>query len=323
MRASERRVCLLRALPRAAAQAAEEYGLCQLHDDHSVSVQSRLRLRHHVDGPHTRQVPLHELPHPSPALWDDRRGPEPRRHRGDGRPPALKLARSAHPAPLPAAPPAASQRRLRRAPDGRLPLPAPPPRRADPFDRQVWAIVATLLSFSAVAMLFFEYTAQNHGDFGPEYLHWTRRLGRGFYKVMMTYTMTGTFEPMTPAGRFYSVVFSFVVLLVQSAYTANLAAFFTRVNLTTQLVGSIDTIMARSAALPHCTALECDAGTLTPVCVCGGPSPEFLDSRPASAVVQLPGVRASRHRERGLGRVALSEHEGARVEAFGISWRRL
>lgn len=94
---------------------------------------------------------------------------------------------------------------------------------ADPFDRQVWAVVAALLSFSSMAMLFFEGHAQNHGDFGPEYLHWTRRLGRGFYKCMMSYTMTGSFEPMTPAGRFYSVVFSFVVLLVQSAYTANLA----------------------------------------------------------------------------------------------------
>lgn len=147
----------------------------------------------------------------------------------------------------------------------------------------MWAVVASLLAFSAAAMLFFESHAQNHQDFGPEYLHWTRRLGRGFYKCMVSYTMTGAFEPMTPAGRFYAVVFSFVVLLVQSAYTANLAgaprrtgdgpsvfrrpllplrppapdaaarrppaaAFFTHINQTVQLIQSIDTF---AVGTPH------------------------------------------------------------------------
>ena len=46
------------------------------------------------------------------------------------------------------------------------------------------------------------------------------------------------FTPTSLAGRVYFTWFSFVVLLLQAAYTANLAAFFTRSQTPVQAITS-------------------------------------------------------------------------------------
>jgi hypothetical protein len=111
---------------------------------------------------------------------------------------------------------------------------------AQPFDKPIWALLGTLLVFSSLLMYGFERAAHSHDDFGPEYIHWTDRLGRGLYRATSNWTAVGGFTPVTPAGRVYTMTFAFVMLLMQSAYTANLAAFFTRQAVPTQRVSSID-----------------------------------------------------------------------------------
>ncbi len=98
-----------------------------------------------------------------------------------------------------------------------------------PFEASIWSMLAALLIFSGGAMYHFERHAETHDDYGPEYIHWSDRLGRGISKACSNWTAVGSFTPTTPAGRVYAICFAFVILLMQSAYTANLAAFFTYV----------------------------------------------------------------------------------------------
>ena len=98
-----------------------------------------------------------------------------------------------------------------------------------PFEKSIWALLMTIIIVSGVAIFTFEREHLNHDDLGPEYIHWSDRVGRGIYKATSNWTAVGSFMPLTPPGRFYSMVFAFVMLLMQSAYTANLAAFFTAV----------------------------------------------------------------------------------------------
>ena len=109
-----------------------------------------------------------------------------------------------------------------------------------PFDRYIWLLLGALLLLSGLLMYTFERSEHSHDDFGPEYYHWTDRLARGVYRATSNWTAVGSFTPVTPAGRLYNMTFAFVMLLMQSAYTANLAAFFTRQAVPVQLVSSID-----------------------------------------------------------------------------------
>jgi hypothetical protein len=111
---------------------------------------------------------------------------------------------------------------------------------AQPFDKPIWALLAALLLFSSLLMYAFERVAHSHDDFGPEYIHWTDRVGRGLYRATSNWAAVGGFSPVTPAGRVYTMTFAFVMLLMQSAYTANLAAFFTRQAVPAQRVASVD-----------------------------------------------------------------------------------
>lgn len=63
----------------------------------------------------------------------------------------------------------------------------------------------------------------NEEDFGPVDDLRIYRLGRGLFRSMNTFAGVGSFSPVTPAGQTFSVFFSFAMLLIQSAYTANLA----------------------------------------------------------------------------------------------------
>ena len=109
-----------------------------------------------------------------------------------------------------------------------------------PFDKPVWAMLAAIILLSGSCMYVFERKAHSYDDFGPEYQHWTDRWARGVYRATSNWTAVGSFTPVTPAGRVYSMTFAFVMLLMQSAYTANLAAFFTRQAVPSQRVSSLD-----------------------------------------------------------------------------------
>ena len=119
-----------------------------------------------------------------------------------------------------------------------------------PFDKPVWAMLAAIIILSGTCMYMFERKAHSYDDFGPEYVHWTDRWARGVYRAASNWTAVGSFTPVTPAGRVYSMTFAFVMLLMQSAYTANLAAFFTRQAVPSQRVSSLDAFATLN--LPVC-----------------------------------------------------------------------
>ena len=123
---------------------------------------------------------------------------------------------------------------------------------SQPFESSIWAILGGVLVFSGALMYGLESSAHSHEDFGPEYIHWSDRLGRGIYKATSNWTAVGSFIPNTPAGRLYSMTFAFVMLLMQSAYTANLAAFFTFTPPPTPKLSSVDKLIASGA--PACVA---------------------------------------------------------------------
>jgi len=121
-----------------------------------------------------------------------------------------------------------------------------------PFESGIWAILGGVLVFSGGLMYSYERDSHSHDDYGPEYIHWSDRFGRGVYKATSNWTAVGSFIPTTPAGRLYSMTFAFVMLLMQSAYTANLAAFFTFTPPPTAKLSSIDKLIASGA--PACVA---------------------------------------------------------------------
>jgi hypothetical protein len=123
---------------------------------------------------------------------------------------------------------------------------------SQPFDQKIWVILAALVIFSGGLMFNFERYADSTDDFGPDFIHWSDRVGRGFYKACSNWTAVGSFSPVTPAGRVYSMSFAFVMLLMQSAYTANLAAFFVHVSPPAPKVASLAGFVALRA--PACVA---------------------------------------------------------------------
>ena len=118
---------------------------------------------------------------------------------------------------------------------------------SQPFEDSIWGILGGVLVFSDSLMYTYEHSGHSHEDFGPEYIHWSDRLGRGIYKATSNWTAVGSFVPTTPAGRVYAMTFAFVMLLMQSAYTANLAAFFTFTPPPTAKLVSIDKLIASGA----------------------------------------------------------------------------
>lgn len=92
----------------------------------------------------------------------------------------------------------------------------------DPFLPSIWGVTMATLVFSTAVMYVLE-GGWNEEDFGPLNDMLLYRLGRGLFKCMSTFAGVSSFSPVTPAGQTFSVFFSFSMLLIQSAYTANLA----------------------------------------------------------------------------------------------------
>ncbi len=106
----------------------------------------------------------------------------------------------------------------------------------EPFSYQIWITVFFSLIFSAMVMFLFE--GEDTGeDYGSASLPLPLRLARGCYKAFLNFSSVGGFSPTTPAGQMFNITFSFAMLLLQAAYTANLAAYFTQ---TQQIQSAVD-----------------------------------------------------------------------------------
>ena len=152
----------------------------------------------------------------------------------------------------------------------------------DPFMKQIWLCVFGSLFASSTFMYILEGRARgpapqplqpprsvllaslcalppsspllhvsqvNEIDFGPTSHRTFVRLGQGFYRALSNLCCVGGFTPHTPAGQTFTVAFSFAMLLVQSAYTANLAAYFTRADSPAVLIDSIASFSQINAPL--------------------------------------------------------------------------
>ena len=97
-----------------------------------------------------------------------------------------------------------------------------------PFTWQVWCVVLAALIFGGIAMFFFEAGEDMSDDYGEAGVFWPLRIVRGCYRAFCNFTCVGGFSPNTAAGQAFNVTFSMSMLLLQAAYTANLAAYFTR-----------------------------------------------------------------------------------------------
>ena len=97
-----------------------------------------------------------------------------------------------------------------------------------PFTWQVWCVVLAALIFGGIAMFFFESGEDMSDDYGDSGVFWPLRIVRGCYRAFCNFTCVGGFNPNTAAGQAFNVTFSMSMLLLQAAYTANLAAYFTR-----------------------------------------------------------------------------------------------
>ena len=97
-----------------------------------------------------------------------------------------------------------------------------------PFTWQVWLTVLSALIFGGLAMFFFEAGEDMSDDYGDSGVFWPLRIVRGCYRAFCNFTCVGGFNPNTAAGQAFNVTFSMSMLLLQAAYTANLAAYFTR-----------------------------------------------------------------------------------------------
>jgi hypothetical protein len=120
---------------------------------------------------------------------------------------------------------------------------------ASPFSWQIWVTVLFSLLFGSVAMFYFEGDDKLM-DFGSPSLPLALRLCRGWYKAFLNFTSVGGFEATTPAGQVFNVAFSFSMLLLQAAYTANLAAYFTKTQPPVSAVNAMSDFSGRQ--LPAC-----------------------------------------------------------------------
>ena len=96
-----------------------------------------------------------------------------------------------------------------------------------PFMATIWVVIVVSLIATSVIMFSFEGHVDND-DFGLVEYNLFVKLARGVNRSFSNFTCIGSFSPSTPAGQTYGVAFSFAMLLIQSAYTANLAAFFSK-----------------------------------------------------------------------------------------------
>ncbi|KAG2484253.1 hypothetical protein HYH03_016898 [Edaphochlamys debaryana] len=106
-----------------------------------------------------------------------------------------------------------------------------------PFDSSVWACIVVAVAFSAVVTCLLE-ARTNSEDFPPPPAgsDWGREpvgpfawhMSTALYRSVLSFVAYDVFRAQSGAGRLYVMVFSFVSMLLVSAYTANLAAFFTK-----------------------------------------------------------------------------------------------
>ncbi|KAG2438579.1 hypothetical protein HXX76_005129 [Chlamydomonas incerta] len=115
-----------------------------------------------------------------------------------------------------------------------------------PFEPAVWGCIGACIVVTGVVLYFLE-SRENPCDF-PEPHGSTATIVKpnvwhfltGVYRAFTSFFAFDVMHAHTVAGRLYIMVFAFVSLLLVSAYTANLAAFFTRQGQPVQVIGGIN-----------------------------------------------------------------------------------
>jgi hypothetical protein len=101
-----------------------------------------------------------------------------------------------------------------------------------PFANEVWFCIVALFLISGALVIVFEGTALGNT--------FKERAQRAMYQSFGTFTGVAYIEPTTGTAAVFSILLSFTVLLLVSAYTANLAAHLTVSAVAEAQVTSID-----------------------------------------------------------------------------------
>jgi len=106
-----------------------------------------------------------------------------------------------------------------------------------PFTGGAWGLIVTVLVLFAVTMWWFEQQKEEDMLIYRDRFSTLKQIGVSSWHTITSFTQVQGHSPKTWAGRFLQVGFSFFVLMILAAWTANLAAF-----LTTQGEGRITSI---------------------------------------------------------------------------------
>mmetsp|Transcript_11323 Transcript_11323/g.26351 ORF Transcript_11323/g.26351 Transcript_11323/m.26351 type:complete len:419 (-) Transcript_11323:234-1490(-) len=122
-----------------------------------------------------------------------------------------------------------------------------------PFSTDLWVtmLCAVVVSAAAYHVLEGRDNEDDLGDGGK-----VNKVGRALHHSFAAFTGAGGFTPQTVWGRFLTLSWTFLVLLVVSAYTANLAAFLTITSQSKELVDSMEA--AEQQSIPLFTFLSYD-----------------------------------------------------------------
>ena len=153
---------------------------------------------------------------------------------------------------------------------------------AAPFTPQLWAFFCLTTVLTAIAYLFLE-RRKNQTDIRPGAPLY-EKVGNIVYLGFVQATGGGGYDPSTGSGKLVLLSYSFLILLVVSAYTANLATFL----VTPDVPSGVD----RSGMTVSYASLETAVDAGAKVCVYDGtPAHEWLlENHPDADVVPTASV---------------------------------
>ncbi len=171
----------------------------------------------------------------------------------------------------------------------------------------MWLLLAASLLAAASYMPFFERS--DDGDFGSGSAHSRgEQAGHAVYLAVMGPSNFAAFSPTSAAGRVASALQAFSLLLIMSAYTANLAAQLTTMDPPVQPIGGVGDF---TPALPLCMRSSSTAQAL------------LNNTYPAVAANLLPanvfGVSTYGSRD-ALDAVLAGQCAGALLPATEAAW---
>lgn len=119
----------------------------------------------------------------------------------------------------------------------------------DPFQPELWALSFGALVTAGLVMYLLE-GSENEDDFLGLGDSVPLRMVQAAIQGVNSFSGAGGFTPITWAGKAFNAMFSFSMVLLQAAYTANLAAYFTRPPTPVQQISSFQSFA--QLRLPVC-----------------------------------------------------------------------